>query len=96
MHLPQEEELQSFIALFQEYGYEICASPDLERGFEKVAIYALGNEPTHAARQLASGWWTSKMGYDGVDIEHGAVHAVEGPGYGRAVVFLKRPRSDGV
>lgn len=90
--LPQEDELQSFIALFQKYGYEICASPDLESGFEKVAVYAINNEPTHAARQLASGKWASKMGYDGVDIEHDAVDNVEGPGYGRAVVFLGRPR----
>ena len=53
-----------------------------------MAVYAINNEPTHAARQLASGKWASKMGYDGVDIEHDAVDNVEGPGYGRAVVVF--------
>ena len=41
----------------------------LQDGYEKIAIYALDGEPTHAARQLDTGRWTSKLGKH-EDIEH--------------------------
>jgi hypothetical protein len=41
----------------------------LEPGFLKVALYGTGLTYTHAARQLADGKWTSKLG-KGEDIEH--------------------------
>jgi len=47
---------------FESRGFEACQSSDLEPGFVKVAIYAQGYELTHAARQLPSGTWTSKLG----------------------------------
>ena len=80
--------IQAFVAI----GYLPCETPDLESGYEKVALYADEfGDPTHAARQLESGRWASKMG-DLDDIEHASVHSVEGPLYGRAVAFLRRPR----
>ncbi len=88
--LPQEESIEAFTALFVSIGYEVCDNPDHEEGFEKVAIYADGDEPTHAARQLPSGRWTSKMGYAGADIEHDSIEAVAGTRYGQARVFLRR------
>src|ERR1700722_18075384 len=61
--------LEVFFEAFATRGYGSCASPALEAGFEKVALYAKGSEITHAARQLASGHWSSKLG-PYVDIEH--------------------------
>lgn len=64
----------------------------IEVGFEKVAIYADDNDvPTHAARSLPHGVWSSKMG-DGEDIEHTTLSVVEGRNYGKAKRFLKRSR----
>jgi len=56
--------------------------------FEKVAIYALDGEPTHAARQLSDGTWTSKLGKD-IDITH-TLRALEGSTYGQVAAYLKR------
>jgi hypothetical protein len=45
--------------------------------------------PTHAARLLPSGLWTSKLG-EWEDIEHD-LHALEGDVYGTVALLLKRP-----
>lgn len=87
---PLEETVESFALAFQSLGYEKCDNADLEQGRDKVAIYAGDdNVPTHMARQLPNGKWTSKLGSD-IDIEHMTPHEVEGPLYGRVVRFLKR------
>lgn len=49
----------------------------------------LAGMPTHAARQLHSGAWTSKLG-NAEDIEH-ELHALEGEIYGTVVVIMNRP-----
>ncbi len=59
----------NLIEAFRELGYREGADESLEPGFEKVAVYASGIFYTHAARQLASGKWTSKLG-KAEDIEH--------------------------
>jgi hypothetical protein len=68
----------------------------LQNGIEKVALFALRAGavlvPRHAALQLESGIWTSKMGAL-EDITHRTYDAVNGPMYGEAVEFLARPRS---
>lgn len=89
--ISEEEEISSFVEAFELLGYSLCADGSLEDGFEKVAIYALGNSaPTHAARQLRNGKWTSKMG-DFHDIEHELHENVNGPKYGKARCFMRRP-----
>jgi hypothetical protein len=65
----------------------------LEPGLEKIAIFAKGGRPTHAARQLGSGRWTSKLGR-AEDIEHD-LRALEGEAYGAVAFFLQRPRATG-
>jgi len=45
--------------------------------------------PTHAARQLENGRWTSKLG-ELEDIEHDLHHLASGA-YGAVVQILKRP-----
>ena len=89
--LRNDESIAAFVEYFELLGYTPCDGPDFESGFEKVAIFAKDGEPTHAARQLPSQKWTSKMGFDGVDIEHNDLECIAGVRYGTASVFLKRP-----
>lgn len=93
--LPRVETLDNFRAAFELKGYELCENGDLEDGYEKVAIYADDQTPTHAARQLPSGAWTSKLGKL-QDIEHATVGGVEGEGYGRVAFYMRRRRTPGV
>ena len=75
-------------------SYQPCGTDfSLEQSYEKVAYYEKsGGVPTHMARQLDSGKWTSKVGVLGWDIIHETVHGVEGHAYGNAVLALRRPR----
>ena len=87
---PKGDGISEFIEVFESMGYSICASADREEGCEKVAIYAnKDNQPTHMARQLPSGLWTSKCGRGGPDISH-AIEGLEGDIYGDVKVILKR------
>lgn len=85
----REETLDAFTAAFAALGYVPSSGEEPEPGFEKVALFACGAVPTHAARQLPSGRWTSKLGLS-EDIEHD-LHAVSGEVYGKVVLVLKRP-----
>ena len=77
---------QAFVSL----GYENSPSADLEDGFEKVALYGSFLFYTHAARQLSSGNWTSKLGRM-EDIEHDDPEVVAGGVYGYVVQVMRRP-----
>lgn len=81
-------------AAFRELGYEDCGIDDsLEPGFEKVALYGSGAFYTHAAKQSASGKWSSKLG-KAEDIEHDTPDDVAGGVYGEVVEVMKRRVSD--
>jgi hypothetical protein len=89
---PREATVEAFIAAFALLGYDVCERADrgLDPGYEKVAIYAKADEPTHVARQLSTGEWTSKCG--GLeDITH-TLEALAGDRYGAPVVVMRRPR----
>jgi hypothetical protein len=85
----REVTLDCFIEAFETLAYKKCRSARQRRGFEKIAIYALAGEPTHAAKQLPDGRWKSKLG-PWEDIEHNTLKAVEEYIYGKAVVFMER------
>ena len=88
--VPREITINAFIAAFLTLGYTICPDEPVEPGSEKVAPFAdADGVPTHAARQLATGQWTSKLGQS-EDIEH-ELRALEGEVYGAVAVILKRP-----
>jgi len=90
--IPTDEVLQSFVRLFESLGYQPCDDDVLEPDIEKIAIYTTpAGKPTHAARQLESGAWTSKLGQS-IVIEHDSPAAVEGPLYGIVAQIMKRPR----
>ena len=65
-------DLESFKIAFSLKGFEVCDNADFEPRYQKIAIYVKPNttECTHAARQLRSGFWTSKLGMS-YDIQHG-------------------------
>ncbi|MCY3664657.1 MAG: hypothetical protein OXH81_03275 [Gemmatimonadetes bacterium] len=83
--------MEVYAEVFQRLGFEECQDATFEVGVEKVAIFAIDGSPTHAARQLADGTWTSKLGQL-EDIEHRGLDQVGEGDYGEPVLFLKRPR----
>ena len=90
---PTAHEVRIIVHAYRTRGFEPCASGSLEPGIEKIAIYEdEDGDPTHAARQLPSGKWTSKLG-PWEDIEH-ELTDLEGayPAYGRVTTFVARPR----
>jgi hypothetical protein len=86
---PREQSLEGFREAFATLGYVVCDHDQLESGYEKIALFALAGIPKHAARQLPSGRWTSKLG-PMEDIEH-ALHDLAGMVYGSVVLVMKRP-----
>jgi hypothetical protein len=94
--VPKQETIAAFILAYGTMGYTPCRDGTLEVGIEKVAIYAVIGPtgqptPTHAARQLPNGKWTSKLGTL-EDIEHATSNCVDCPRYGTVVQFMGRPR----
>ncbi len=85
---PREVTIPAFVKVLGTLGYRPCEDGRRERGYEKIVLYALGNEPTHAARQLSNGRWTSKLGKS-VDIEH-RIKDLEGPCYGKVAMYFRR------
>jgi hypothetical protein len=81
--------LKSFIDLFKSKGYFECENGNLEEGYLKVAIYSKNNIPTHAARQLSNGLWTSKLGRSN-DVSH-TIHAMSNGEYGDVAIYMKKP-----
>ncbi len=89
---PDGNTIQTFTDTFSEMGYDICEHGKLESGYEKVALYAQNGTPTHMARQLPTGEWTSKCG-DLEDISH-LLEGVECHLYGFVALFMKRLNPD--
>jgi hypothetical protein len=95
--VPRDYELTSLVMAYETEGF-VARTDDgkpvdgsLEEGIEKVALYADGPEYMHAARQLETGKWTSKMGL-GELIEHDKPSDLEGPAYGAVAKYMKRKR----
>jgi hypothetical protein len=89
--VPRENTIDAFKLAFGGLGYQVCDNGDLENGVEKIALYCLHGQPTHAARQLENGNWTTKFG-DFEDVEHSDLGCLIGPGYGDVQVYMKRKR----
>ena len=88
--VPCEETIEAFVAAYDTIGYSRCDSGELEKGFEKIAIYATPQSPSHAAVQLPDGKWKSKLGeYE--DIQHDSLVELMIEDYGTVICFLKRP-----
>lgn len=90
--VPMEETLSAYIQAYQTLGYVTCDNAVLEIGYEKIALY-VNNEgiPTHAAKQLLTGKWSSKLGWL-EDIEH-ELEGLIGEKYGKIAQVLRRINS---
>lgn len=77
---------------FREGGFEPITPATSGGDGEWIVLYAVDGLYTHAARRLAGGKWTSKLG-DWEDIEHDFPDSLEGPLYGAATTMLRRQRS---
>jgi hypothetical protein len=89
-NVPREPTILAFVLAYGTVGFMPSDDGTFEVGFEKIALYSLAGEPTHAARQLPNGRWTSKLG-DFEDIEHADLACLGGPCYGQVATYLKRP-----
>ena len=88
--IPALSSLSGVVDAYMMSGFEVCDSADVEEGFEKITIFVGDTgDPRHAARQLPSGRWTSKLG-DHVDIEHAELDLVGGAWYGEPAVYMRR------
>jgi len=85
----KENTIEAYKELFSSIGYKCCEDASYEEGFQKIALYIKDEKPTHAARQLTTGKWTSKLGRD-IDVEHDYPEVLDGPEYGSASIFMKR------
>lgn len=85
--LPFTDEIDNFLALFEQFGYRRCQDASQEDGLKKIALYAKAGHCTHAARQLTSGFWTSKMGPLN-DIQHGSPEVLEGDFFGQVYCYM--------
>jgi len=86
--------LDAYEAAFATLGYVRCPSEELEPGVEKIAIFIDGPGQFHAARQLPTGMWSSKLGA-WEDISH-PLRQLEGAdpiGYGSVARIMSRPTS---
>lgn len=89
--VPSATTVEAFFEAFATIGYAPCDCGTLEKGYEKVVLYVnLNDEPTHMARQLSNGTWTSKLGSNH-DIMHTTPEAVNGSAYGSVRAYLRRP-----
>lgn len=88
--IAREETLECFIEAFESLGYTTCDNGELVEGVEKIAFYSKDGKPTHAARQLENGKWTSKCGAY-IDISH-TLNGVCGEIYGQVSGFMERER----
>lgn len=81
--------LEAFERLFQHFELEEIVSPEFEDGRIKLALYTMKHVPTHMARQLQDGTWTSKLG-GLIDLRH-ELDELEGPVYGTVAKILQHP-----
>jgi hypothetical protein len=95
--IAREVSTQAFLLAYGTLGFKLCFEGSLQAGVEKLALYGKGSAgseiPTHAALQLESGEWTSKLG-NFEDISHTRDEDVNGPVYGSVLCYMSRPRRE--
>ncbi len=89
--IPREYTVSAYVQLYELLGYQKCSNGNLEPNFDKVAVFAKKSIPTHAAKQLSNGLWSSKLGKN-IDVSH-SLFAIENGHYGNVVQFLRRKKN---
>jgi hypothetical protein len=91
--VPEAETLEAYVQAYATLGYRRCDSAHVERRYEKIAIYVKDGVPSHAARQLPNGRWTSKIGdWELVEHDYCALEGNRRDEYGEIVEILRRRR----
>lgn len=83
--------VQNVVEMYKRNGFSECQSLELEPGIEKIAIYSSSGRFKHAARQLESGKWTSKLA-EHEDVEHDTAETLLGGEFESIARIMKRPR----
>ena len=94
--LPHNRDPQTLRQLFQQEGFTDCENGELDPTVVKIALYRTRDEDgnyewTHAARQLKSGLWTSKLG-SSYEVTHRNPDDLDGALYGTVYAYLSKPR----
>jgi hypothetical protein len=89
--IPLPGGLDSLIRPYAALGLEREEEGAADATSTHIAIFGDEFGPTHAARRLANGKWTSKLG-NWEDIEHDCLECLEGGSYGFVVARLSRRR----
>lgn len=95
---PPRRTIRAFKKAFELQGFTQCDNGQLEAAYEKVVLYVSDkataedplNAPTHMARQLPCGNWTSKLG-PYIDIMHDTPERLVSDQYGRIELYMRRP-----
>ena len=82
--------MEAFSLLLAKNGWVKTDNRLVALGLKKIALYynPLTGEPTHAARLLENGFWTSKLG-DNIDLSH-ELSELEGPEYGLVLAVFEK------
>ena len=88
-HATRSHSIESLMEVFVGLGYEQCDDSVAEGGYQKIALYEARGDWTHAAIQMPSGRWRSKMGLGPV-IEHHSPESLSGENYGNPTIFMRR------
>lgn len=90
---PADDTVDGVMAALACVGFVECTDATFEDGYEKVALFAAEDRPTHAARQdTDSEVWLSKLGKE-YDIAHANLNDVGGEEYGEPVKYMRRERT---
>jgi hypothetical protein len=93
INIPDDNRVDTWVRIFGTMGYvDAGGDASFVAGWEKVAFFEDSTGATHAARQNESGWWMSKLGDIGPDIDHAELSALES-GYGRVARVVQRKRA---
>ncbi len=85
--------IQNVVEMYNAQGFIECQSADLEPGIEKIVLYSESGKFRHAAFQLESGRWTSKMGpYE--DVVHSTAETLLGDELEKIERIMMRPRTE--
>ena len=94
--LPHDREPGTLRELFRREGFVDCEDGSLDPVMVKIALYRVQDDVggyiwTHAARQLKTGLWTSKLG-SSYEVTHRSTGDLEGELYGAVYAYMAKPR----
>ena len=89
--IPRDLGIDSFVMLYNKYGYSECDSDLYEDGYDKISFYAKDSVPKHAAKQFGN-IWKSKIGLFIVEHELDWLCGNTEDAYGDVVFIMKRKK----